>query len=284
MDASYTYSRVIDNVDEIFGASSPAGTVSSPAFAQNPLNTNLAERGVANFSYPNLASVGLVYQIPGYKTQSGLLGRVLGGFEVSTGWAYNNGEPWTATQSYTASTFTDKSANSTLNTQSYCDLGFDAAFVGVDACRPVLSNAAAPTSSVGIYVVDPTRAVTSNGTGYYDYHTVDANRHLNKTVAPNQVHWLYNNRAYANLVGNPYPGAPRNITRGQSYNNLDAAVIKTINVTEGIGVKLYLNGFNVLNHSFLGTPDTYIEDGTFGSALNNPGNQRNFQLGGKITF
>ena len=284
MDASYTYSRVIDNVDEIFGASSPAGTVSSPAFVQNPLNTNLAERGVANFSYPNLASVGLVYQIPGYKTQSGLLGRVLGGFEVSTGWAYNNGEPWTATQSYTASTFTDKSANSTLNTQSYCDLGFDTAFVGVDACRPVLSNAAAPTSSVGIYVGDPTRAVTSNGTGYYDYHTVDTNRHLNKTVAPNQVHWLYNNRAYANLVGNPYPGAPRNITRGQSYNNLDAAVIKTMNVTEGIGVKLYLNGFNVLNHSFLGTPDTYIEDGTFGSALNNPGNQRNFQLGGKITF
>ncbi len=39
---SYTYSRTIDNVSEIFSTGGGGTTI---AYAQNPLNTNVAERG-----------------------------------------------------------------------------------------------------------------------------------------------------------------------------------------------------------------------------------------------
>ncbi len=293
VNASYTYSRTVDNGDEIFGASSPAGTTSSPAFAQNPLQTDIPERGVANYSYPNLASVGLNYLLPMYKSQSGLIGKLLGGYEVSAAWAFNNGEPWTPQQSYSAY-FTDPNgtANGGLNTSSYCDTPFNSAFIGADSCRPIVANAAAPLSTVGIYVVDPNRTFTTAGTGYYAYQSTDAKGNLNAPITKNQAHWLWNNQAYANLVGNPYPGTPRNTVRGQSFNNLDASLIKTTNIKEGIAVKLYFNAFNALNRPFYGNPDTSIEDTTFGTFVNSSGNYNNgsvpasryVQLGGKIVF
>ena len=298
INASYTYSRVIDNSDEIFSATSPAGTSSSPAYAQNPLQTDIPERGVANFSYPNLASIGLVYDLSAFKSQSGLVGKLFGGYELATSWAFNNGEPWTPSQNYsTAFMDPNMTTNGGINVSSYCDQTFNQSVVGADACRPILSNAAALATSVGVYVVDPNHTFTSNGTGYYNYHAVDPNTGaLTQPIAKNQAHWLWNNQALAQLLGNPFPGTPRNTLRGQSYNNLDAALIKTTNISEGVAIKLYFNAFNVLNRAFYGTPDTSIEDAAFQTDQNDRGNYQNgslnnsvpasrfVQLGGKITF
>ena len=46
---SYTWSRALDNTSEIFGTGSAGNTV---AYAQNPLDPNVAERGVSGNSYP----------------------------------------------------------------------------------------------------------------------------------------------------------------------------------------------------------------------------------------
>ena len=46
---SYTYSRTIDNVSEIFSTGGGGTTV---AYAQNPSDTNVAERGVSGNSIP----------------------------------------------------------------------------------------------------------------------------------------------------------------------------------------------------------------------------------------
>ena len=283
VNANYTYSRAIDNADEVYGSSSPAGTTTSSPFAQNPLQTNIPERAVANYSYPNLASVAVNYIVPSFSKQGGLVGRLLGGYEVAPAWVFNNGESFTPYQYYTATTFTDKTSNAVANTTSFCDQKFNSARVGYDVCRPVLANVHAPLSAVGIYVQDPTRAISTGGTGFYNYQSVAGGK-LNQPISMNQAHWLYNNQSYATMVGNPYPGSPRNITRGQSYNNLDASIIKNTRIREGMDLKLYLLGFNVLNHSFVGNPDTFIEDAAFGTTVANRGNQRSFQIGGKFLF
>jgi hypothetical protein len=295
IDANYTYSRAIDNADEIYGATTPNGSTGSLQYAQNPLATDIPERGVANFSYPNLVSIGMNYEVQAFKNRSGLLGKALGGFQISANYLFNNGEPFSIYQFYAAN-INDATSLATKNSTSYCDPKFNAARIGIDACRPVLANRGAPLGTVGIYVVDPNATFTTQGTGYYNYYSQDANGNLNQPVTQNSVHWLYNNQSYADLVGNPYPGAPRNITRGQSYNNLDAAIIKTTSIREGVSLKLYLNAFNALNRAFLGTPDSNIDDGQgfFGSNQFNSGQYsnggttlpaaRSIQLGGKITF
>jgi len=295
VDANYTYSRAIDNADEIFGATTPSGSTGSLQYAQNPLATDIPERGVSNFSYPNLVSIGMNYEVQAFKNRSGLLGKALGGFQVSANYLFNNGEPFTIYQFYAAN-INDASSLATKNSTSYCDPKFNAARIGIDACRPVLANRGAPLGTVGIYVVDPNATFTTQGTGYYNYYSQDANGNLNQPITQNSVHWLYNNQSYADLVGNPYPGAPRNITRGQSFNNLDAAIIKTTAIREGVSLKLYLNAFNALNRAFLGTPDSNIDDGQgfFGTNSFNSGQysnggttlpaSRSIQLGGKIVF
>ncbi len=284
LSASYTYSRIIDNTDEVYGASSSSGSLSSSPFAQNPLSTDTPERGVANYSYPNLANIGLVYQVPSLISKSTFTGKLLGGFEFASNWNFNNGESYSPNQFYQATTFTDPTkATATANSTSYCDPKFNAR-QGYDVCRPVLANAAAPVQAMGIYVNDQPHKFTTNGTGYYNYQSTDTNGNLNAPINPNQVHWLYNNQAYANLVGNPFPGSARNIVRGQGYNNVDASIIKTTEIKEGIGIKLYMNAFNVLNHQFLGTPDPNIENTTFGTFEANPGTQRSVQIGGKVIF
>lgn len=93
--ASYTYSRTIDNVSE-FSTSGSGGTTS--AFAQNPLDTNIAERGVSGNSYPNVYGIQMTYTEPWFSSQHGLLAHILGGHYMNSFYQYNGGQPFNPIQ------------------------------------------------------------------------------------------------------------------------------------------------------------------------------------------
>lgn len=289
--ASYTYSRTIDNVSEIF---STGGGGTTSAFAQDPLNTDIPERGVSGNSYPNVWGVQLVYNSPWFSSRSGILGRVLGGYFANAFYQYNGGQPYNpiqnsfAVQSNPVLSYIDANANinATLAETSFCDTGFSAA-LGVAQCRPILSNPRAPLSSIGIN--------TGPG-GYIDY--VSGN-----PTTPDAVHWLWNNQYEAIARNNPFPGVGRNVLRGDSFNNIDLSIGKSIKVAESVNVTLQLSAFNVLNRAYYGAPDPNVEDSSFGGFLSDTyafgtspqssaaggayeqglGN-RNVQLSGKVTF
>ncbi len=271
---NYTYSRAVDNASDI-ASTLTGGSTSSQS--QNPLDTNVAERGVSGVSYPNSTSIGLVYQASLFQGTHGITKKLLDGFALNAIYQYNSGQPFSLVQG---------------STSSAGDSSYDVPGKGVGVARPVLSNSRAPVNTVGIYISDPQRKTTSNGTGYYVYNGVDPDTGVyNQPVAASAVHWLWNNQALARLLGNPFPGAGRNILRGQAYNNLDASVFKTVSVTERVRLQLQMNAFNVLNHDFLGTPDVSVEDYAPGSALSsfmseafNSGTNRTIQLGGKVIF
>lgn len=276
---AYTRSRTIDNVSEIFSTGSGGTTI---AFAQNPLHTNVAERGVSGIDYPNLASADLTYAIPDYHGGKGLIGRALSGISVNALWSYNSGTPNNPYE-YLFSSIGDT---------SYDDLNFDAAFIGANTERPVLSNKAAPLGTVGIYVSPAeAAATTTSGTpGYYVYNAFDANGLLNRPTTASQVHWLWNNQALAKLLGNPYPGVSRNINRGQAFNNVDANFYKTTRIAGRLNFQLQMTAFNVLNHQYIGTPDTFIEDysptgvNSFEHGAFLSSNNRTIQFAGKLIF
>ena len=276
---SYTRSRTIDNVSEIFGTYSGGTTV---AFAQNPLHTNRAERGVSGTDYPNLASIALTYAVPTIGNPHGLVGRVINGFVVNSIWGYNSGTPNNPFQ-YLFSSIGDT---------SYDDLRFDEQFIGVNTERPILLNKSAPIGTVAIYVpASEAATTTTSGTpGYYVYNAFDQNGLLNQSTSPTGAHWLWSNKAAAQLLGNPYPGVPRNTLRGQAYNNLDADIYKNTALFHGVNVQLQMSAFNVLNHQYIGTPDTFIEDYTptgvnsFMSGAFLSSNNRTIQLGAKVLF
>src|SRR5207302_1878110 len=82
--------------------------------------------------FPHTASIYLVYELPFYKNQEGLLGHLLGGFETDTTWRYSSGQVWTPAL--------------LPGISSSCQGTFDVNFFGISTCRPFMGNPAAPVT------------------------------------------------------------------------------------------------------------------------------------------
>ncbi len=284
---SYTFSRTIDNSSEIYGTFSGGNTV---AFAQNPFNTNVAERGVSGDSIPNVASASFVYNVPMYKHQNGLIGKLLGGYQLNGIWTYDTGQPVTPFQfGYGAFGFPGFS--------DYCDGNFGAAFNSyVSVCRPVESNKRAPINTTGIYFNANNAAAWGLNPGYYTLPSffnyingaVDANGNyiMPTSTTPDGVHWLFNNRDVADVMQKPFPGVGRNTLRANGWDNINASIFKDTKIHEGYTLQLQFNAYNVLNHRLLGTNDPEIDDTTtfWDSRYNYGSSARQVQLGARIIF
>jgi outer membrane receptor protein involved in Fe transport len=241
----YTYSRNIDNSSEVFSTLTGGNTLT---FSQSPFDSNRAERAVSGISFPHVFTAAFIYDVPFYKTQQGLLGKLLGGWQANLLHRYQSGQPYTVYQFKGLSGLT-----------SLCDPSgtMSASF---DACRPIELNAGAPFSSVGI-CTDGSLA----DCGMVDINTGDP-------VAPGSVHWLYNDQTALQFLGSntPYVGAPRNIYRGETINNTSLSMFKTTKLNERISLRFEATAFNVFNRQFRGVPDPEIDDpGSFGNTTFN---------------
>ncbi len=296
---SYTYSKLMDNATDAFVSTGSGG--SSIAYAQNPLNTDLGERGVSGNNSTNVVGAQFSYQLPELVKSKGLLSRVTNGFSLSGMYRFTSGQPYTPYQYFGLDPYTPDT--------SYCDTAFNSSSigVGVDTCRLVRSNKSAPLNTVA-YLNPYTGPVVNGsptlGTPIYvaygsDSEGTDANGNVTYNpgtpINPTQAHWIVNNTAYANSVGNPYPGSSRGLQVGDTFSELDATILKTIPITERISVQLSMAAFNVLNQMYRGAPGTFVgNSATFGSfdyssGSNISGNTtasgtRFVLLGSKVTF
>jgi hypothetical protein len=284
-DAAYTYSRTIDNSSEIFGT---LGGGNTEAFAQNPLDPNYAERAVSGISYPNVASLGLVYAFPKTGSDRNLLGKLVNGWQANTIWLFNSGQPFTDFDAYINQS--PQTNGNDINTyESYSDAKMSAAFgSGYDFARPIVSNKKAPDTTVGIYTTTGGGGTPLSAPFLVDYNT-------GAPVTPSQVHYIANNRYAAQLANNPFPGSGRNIERGGSFNNVDFSVFKNTKLTERVTFRFEADAYNVLNRAEYGTPDNYIGDvgngfntqlyeGPSGSNIGFGTGLRNMEFTGKILF
>jgi hypothetical protein len=231
----------MDNASEIYSTVSGGSTTS---FAQNPFNIDQPERGLSGIDYPHILTIAMMYNLPWYKNQEGLLGHVLGGWQLNTAYRYTSGQPWTPVQFRTGST-------------TLCDPS-GAMSGSYDACRPILLDPKAPIGSVAYY----------DSGAYYDYATGDP-----VTTA----HWLLNDAAAAAKYGTPFAGVGRNTLRGDTINNVNTAIYKDTKISEGMKIQFQFMVFNLMNRQFRGVPDPILDDtgdplngGSFANTLYNP--------------
>lgn len=286
---SYTHSKLIDNTSEIFSTGGGGNTI---ALAQNPLNTDLGERGTSGIDFPNVASASVIYQLPVFHTGNGISDRVVNGWQITPVWFYNSGQPYTDYDTVTNGS-PMANPNDPRTYQSYNDTAFDGNpnLVGADVQRPILSNPHASPKTLGIYTD------TGAGTAASPFSApILVDYASGAPVTPSQVHFIANNQLAANLMNNPYPGSGRNILRGNTTNNVDLSVIKNTTIAKGVVFRLQIDAYDVLNRSFYGTPGAYegsYSNGSFNSFLFNtasgsfvgPGTGvRNMLFTGKILF
>jgi len=247
-DATYTFSKAIDNTSEAFSDQNGFGG-NTIAYAQNPFNTSSAERGISGYSFPHVLGVLMIYDLPFYQSKNGFLGHVLGGWQVSTTYRYTSGQPYTVVQD--------------ASSASLCDpTNFTGGSV-FDACRPILENRGAPFASVGT-CTNPAAAdcgITSLATG--------------SATTLSAVHWIINDNNAAKFFGSPFLGAARNLYRGQPISTANLAFYKNTKLTERFTLQLQAQAFNVMNTQFLGVPNAVANgaaNGTFGTTeFNNNG-------------
>jgi Carboxypeptidase regulatory-like domain/TonB dependent receptor len=135
----YTYSRTIDNTSEIYPTGAGGNTLQ---YAQNPLNTNVAERGVSGISYPNVTAFGFVYQVPQLVHEHGFLAMLANGYSINTVYGYNSGQPFTPFQGLQPNPTNPQ----TVVGGTYCDDTFNQSVLFVTSCRPILTDPKAPNS------------------------------------------------------------------------------------------------------------------------------------------
>lgn len=91
MAAHYTWSSFIDGASEVFNPS-VAGEI---AFPQDPTNRR-ADRGRSTYDRPHRFTINGVFELPFLRTQKGVLGKVLGGWQVNGFLTFQSGAPFTA--------------------------------------------------------------------------------------------------------------------------------------------------------------------------------------------
>ena len=238
---SYTYSHNIDTSSEVFNS---LGGGSTLAYPQNPFNFLSPERADSGLDYPHVASVYLLYDLPFEKNATGLMGRLLGGWQINPTYRYTSGQPYTPVESRTGgggATLCDPSADFSTSSSN---------------CRPILSNASAPVDTIA----------------KYNSSLQLVNFYSGVPVAANAVHWIFNDANAAKVLGTPFTGVGRNTVRGDTINQVNLALLKNLKLTERFTIQLRGVAYNVMNRQYRGVPDPLIRDGNFADKEGSFGN------------
>jgi len=287
---SYTFSKTLDNVSEIF---STFGGGNSVFFAQNPAQqvTGAGEYSFSGLDYPHQWSILLTEQLPFFKEQHGLTGHILGGWTISANYLVASGQRYSPIQA-------GAEAASTAN-GDYYDFGYILNFAGVDTAHPFLGNLNAPATAVGIMCAD---ALGAGGCGPTGDATILSLNALNKTgdvvtVSKDQVRFIINALESQTVFGTPFGNTPRNPVTNAISNIGNLSIFKNIKLGEHANFEFHTTFLNVLNHSNYASVDAVLEDAGLTGAFTGFGDPtqtpsvsngapptRRIIFGGKVTF
>lgn len=228
INASYTWSKTIDNASEIFAFAD----IGSPN-PQNPFDAGSAERSISNLHRPHAFSASAIYDVPWFKEQRGLVGHLLGGWQINGVQVSTSGNPFTPTD---------------VTNAAY---GLGATYLTAGQ-RAFIGNPNAPATAVAISAIDAmfiygAPQVLPTSTVFYSMNIA------NQTgawvpVSLNDVRLIINAPGSAKIIGRPFGDMPRNYLKGPGINQLNMSVFKTTKIGEGLKVQFQASAFNVLNH------------------------------------
>jgi hypothetical protein len=290
---SYTFSKTMDNVSEIF---STVGGGNSVFFAQNPANqiNGSGEYSFSGLDFPHQVSFIVTEQLPFFKEQHGLAGHVLGGWAISANYLVASGQRYTPIQ---ASALAAATANG-----DYYDAAYIANFAGFDTARPFLGSLNAPATAVGIFAGDACNLVGDAGSCAAAPTQLISLTQLNKdgtiaNVTNQQVRFIMNGSEAQSIFGTPFGNTPRNPVSNAISNIGNLSVFKNIKLGEHVNFEFRTTLLNALNHSNYASVDPVLEDAGLTGAFNGFGDPtqtpsvsngapptRRIFFGGKLTF
>ncbi len=277
LNVNYTFSKTIDNASEVFSTGGGGQSVADP---QQFFNSTGGERGLSAFHQKHSFITSFIAELPFYKEQKGLVGKLLGGYQVSSIIRLGSGRPYTPVQAF-----------------GTYDPGFENALIGVGALRPFNGN---PDASVGTIAFGRTACRTlfgnevcgsGNADSFIIFNTFQSGSTgtvvANAQAASQQARLIYNDFGLSNQFGvpltqlgafnyfkTPFGNVGRNTFFGENLYRVDVALFKTTNISERLRLEFRVEAQNVLNDRNFGVPDAFTESASNGfvaGSFQNPG-------------
>jgi outer membrane receptor protein involved in Fe transport len=232
---AYTWSKALDSASEVF-------SFQESAAPQNPFDTNALEKSFSGFDRRHAFSMNFIWDVPLYKNQEGVIGNVLGGWQLNGTFFLANGLRYTPSQLINALVIGAA--------RSYSDAAWDGSFLGLDSVRPFFGNPNAPRSSVGISQVDAALIFgipVENVNGFWSFNEINTTGNT-VAVTKDQVRYIVNGAGAARIFGTPFGDVPRGVEVGPRLNNLNLGIFKNFRIKENWRLRFSLDMFNALNH------------------------------------
>ncbi len=254
---SYTFSKLINNADEVFAVGiATAGSVSAiPAIFGGQAN----ERGLSVDDRTHRAAFTYVVESPFFKEQQGILGRVLGGFQLSGVTTFESGVPFTVFNIFDADGIGGGNDRPTFNPNG--QRGVRAVPVVAPATIPNPNGppgSTIPNPNFGAITgyVNPEIVLTRNAAGQpLTFAPID----------PNTAQFIVNPAFIAGAPGSVVRtgNLGRNTERSPSVSNTNLTLLKRTRIS---GERVFLEGRVELFNAF-NTPN-FPSSGTINSAAN----------------
>ncbi len=272
LGSSYTLSKAFDTASEVVGLTS-AGSLSQAAF-----NITGSERGYAGFDRRHVFSINGIWDIPAFKDQKGVLGHLLGGWQINSVYLISSGRRYTI-------------ANAFNNQLNALGVPVYSQQVTADRARPFFGNPNADHTQVGITGIDILLGAAAFGWNTAGvnpttalYLLNDLNNGVVTPIGKDRVYAIINGPGSTILFNNPYGDIPRNSEVAPRINQLNAGFFKTTNVTERVKIQFRAELFNLFNHPQPGYGTTFVNATFPDRTAVNAGFQDGFNDFGGIEF
>jgi hypothetical protein len=194
-----------------------------------------------------------VYDLPFFRNQSGFVGKVLGGWELS-------------------GITTIQSGQSLSITQGSDPFGAQTVPYSVGGCTIAGTTTSCPLYPGGL-------GMTRSGSTVQ----VRADQISNNVGGPKTAGQFFNTAAFTDAVGH-FGSSRVGAIYGPGLQVWDMSLIKNIRFAERVGLQLRLETFNTFNHWNPMSIDTGVDDGASFGTVNGWHDPRNVQIGAKINF
>jgi Carboxypeptidase regulatory-like domain len=236
----YTWSKYLDTASDLFNPS--GGEV---AVAQDSFDID-NDKGRSSYDRPHRLTGNFVWELPWMRSQQGVVGKILGGWQVSAFFTAQSGAPFTA-----------------LNGAD--PLG---ALAGIDG---LVGNAIRPNINTDLKLSKMTipEILEAGGVSLFSRVCGGANNFA---------------QAQANNCSQPFGNVGRNTLRADGIGNIDFGFTKNTRFANGQNIQLRVEMFNATNTRNFGIPEGRVNSTNFLNQWGTDGGNRRIWVALRYTF
>lgn len=277
----YTWSTFIDTASEIFNPSGAEVAVSQDSFARGN------DRARSSYDRPHRFAGNFVYELPFYRGQNGFVGKILGGWQVNSGFTFQSGAPFTPLNGSDPSgalSGINALVGDAIRPNVYTNLNVSRMTTAeLFAINVQLRNQAIAQATQIFNALPPgpcAPGLLGGSALPFTLFTAPVGRITCNAAGARVLVVDFNGLSVGQRVGN----AGRNILRSDGIRNVDFGIIKNTRIGETVRVQFRADMFNVFNERNFGIPEGRANAASFLNQWATDGGNRRIILGARLVF